>query len=516
MSDALARPMMLVSPIGDGTVVVLSFSKPVVAFANINLGISGVTLLNQQQVAKTCITQKYSGSVAGKGWSASPPNTVLADYGSIGLGPGYGQTVTPTSGTFTTIYDPPFQGCMTFRYLDSLLVYVPQITWASNGFGSSYSNGVFQNGGAAPYIEDPASDAAIYAANLYDASEGPAVSWPPPWDPDYVISEITVTNGGSGYSSPPTVEINGGNPTGTPMAVATLGTGANAGKVVAVTMTSSWQGGPTPFQQNNATISFSGGGGVNAAAAPVMVPATYFTDDPGLGYKLDLGVNKTFGTISWQGSVLIIEIPLAGGGGSGTISTGSNSMPAGSSDWQDVNGNPLFSGIVLASVGCAVNVTQVAGVTQSAPGTRPNIPAHRGDDDQRGQLHRAIPGQCAGQCPHRADVQPDGRNGHWRRDALAAGVATVLQREPHDSADGGRRRADTVKFAVTSMVDRTTILWEVTGTVLSGGLSVSIVADDTNTGILPPAGWYWYLVDVSSKLRIGEGPLTLEPGPLVT
>jgi hypothetical protein len=75
---------------------------------------------------------------------------------------------------------------------------------------------------------------------------------------------------------------------------------------------------------------------------------------------------------------------------------------------------------------------------------------------------------------------------------------------------------DTVKFAVTSMADRTTILWQYTATVAENGLSVSVIADDTNTQSLPPAGWYWYLVDVSNKLRIGEGPLTLEPGPLVS
>lgn len=73
-----------------------------------------------------------------------------------------------------------------------------------------------------------------------------------------------------------------------------------------------------------------------------------------------------------------------------------------------------------------------------------------------------------------------------------------------------------MKFAVTSMVDRTTILWECIGSVAENGLSVTVTGDDTNTQAIPPNGWYWYLVDTTAKATIGEGPLTLEPGPLVT
>ena len=74
----------------------------------------------------------------------------------------------------------------------------------------------------------------------------------------------------------------------------------------------------------------------------------------------------------------------------------------------------------------------------------------------------------------------------------------------------------TVKFVVTNMVDRTTILWQYTGTVSSNGLSVTVTADDTNTQTIPPNGWYWYLVDTTAKATVGEGFLTLQPGPLVT
>jgi hypothetical protein len=76
--------------------------------------------------------------------------------------------------------------------------------------------------------------------------------------------------------------------------------------------------------------------------------------------------------------------------------------------------------------------------------------------------------------------------------------------------------ADTVKFAVTSMSDRGTILWEYPATVASDGKSVAIAADNSNTQTVPPNGWYWYLVDTTTKLSVGEGPLTLEAGPLVT
>ena len=76
--------------------------------------------------------------------------------------------------------------------------------------------------------------------------------------------------------------------------------------------------------------------------------------------------------------------------------------------------------------------------------------------------------------------------------------------------------SDAVKFAVTSMSDRTTILWQAAGTVSEDGQSVTVTTDDTNTQTPPPNGWYWYLVDTTTKSRIGEGPIVWDEGPLVT
>ena len=74
----------------------------------------------------------------------------------------------------------------------------------------------------------------------------------------------------------------------------------------------------------------------------------------------------------------------------------------------------------------------------------------------------------------------------------------------------------TVKFAVTSMTNRSVILWEYTAAVNSGGMSVTVTGDDTNTQSAPANGWYWYAFDTTAQQRVGEGPLTLDPGPLVT
>jgi hypothetical protein len=75
---------------------------------------------------------------------------------------------------------------------------------------------------------------------------------------------------------------------------------------------------------------------------------------------------------------------------------------------------------------------------------------------------------------------------------------------------------DTLRFVVTSMADRSTILWETTAAVNDDGMSVTVTDDDTNTQTQPPNGWYWFLLDITTKLRVGEGPLLLEEGPPVS
>jgi hypothetical protein len=71
-------------------------------------------------------------------------------------------------------------------------------------------------------------------------------------------------------------------------------------------------------------------------------------------------------------------------------------------------------------------------------------------------------------------------------------------------------------FVVTSALAKTTGLWTVTNaniTVSSNGLTCTVAVASTNTQTAPPQGWYWYLIDETDHLRVGEGPLTLDPGP---
>jgi hypothetical protein len=74
------------------------------------------------------------------------------------------------------------------------------------------------------------------------------------------INQITLTNPGSGYTSPPTIEFASSSGYGAG-ATAVLGTGPTAGKVVNINVTSSGTGYASP-----PIISFIGGGGTNAAA----------------------------------------------------------------------------------------------------------------------------------------------------------------------------------------------------------------------------------------------------------
>lgn len=83
------------------------------------------------------------------------------------------------------------------------------------------------------------------------------------WIDDGVVS-ISVSNGGTGYTSPPTVSITPavGDTTGTgATAVAVLGEGVDAGKVVSVTMTNGGE-----LYSLAPDVAFTGGGGTGAAA----------------------------------------------------------------------------------------------------------------------------------------------------------------------------------------------------------------------------------------------------------
>ena len=88
------------------------------------------------------------------------------------------------------------------------------------------------------------------------------------------INTITLTSGGSGYSSAPTVSITGD------------GTGASAtavisgGSVVKVEIADSAETLLAGSGYNKANITFTGGGGTGAAARPIISPRNGFGSDP--------------------------------------------------------------------------------------------------------------------------------------------------------------------------------------------------------------------------------------------
>ncbi len=83
---------------------------------------------------------------------------------------------------------------------------------------------------------------------------------------DGVVNTVYVSDGGSGYTFAPTVTISGGNPTEPATAVAVLGVGNDADKVVSIDITDGGSG-----YQSAPTITFSGGGGGTGAAASASI-----------------------------------------------------------------------------------------------------------------------------------------------------------------------------------------------------------------------------------------------------
>ncbi len=83
--------------------------------------------------------------------------------------------------------------------------------------------------------------------------------------PNFVVSSISLTAGGSGYSSAPTVTIT--NSSGSSGSGATATATINAGAVTGVTITAAGSG-----YSAGATVAFSGGGGTGATAVAVTNP----------------------------------------------------------------------------------------------------------------------------------------------------------------------------------------------------------------------------------------------------
>ncbi|MEY3895149.1 MAG: hypothetical protein RLZZ214_668, partial [Verrucomicrobiota bacterium] len=118
------------------------------------------------------------------------------------------------------------------------------------------------------------------------------------------LTAVSVTSGGSGYTSAPVVTISGGGGSGA-TATATVGSGA----VTAVNVTNSGSG-----YTSNPSISFSGGGGTGAAASPeitglsaIRISASGVVlkgagDDPLTGTRLRATTRIQYSMISVAGS----------------------------------------------------------------------------------------------------------------------------------------------------------------------------------------------------------------------
>lgn len=108
------------------------------------------------------------------------------------------------------------------------------------------------------------------------------------------VKEITVTDGGSGYGTAPTVKFSGGSPTTKATATATV----SGGVVTAITVTNAGEG-----FTGVPTLSFTGGGGSGATATAV------------------LKVNEVTVTAGGSGYTSTPTVAFSGGAGTGAAAT---------------------------------------------------------------------------------------------------------------------------------------------------------------------------------------------------
>jgi hypothetical protein len=115
------------------------------------------------------------------------------------------------------------------------------------------------------------------------------------------VASITLTNGGSNYTSTPTVVISGGGGTGA-MATAKV----TNGKINAITVTNGGSG-----YTSTPVISFTGGGGTGAAATSTLAPPSYnpsnLVQQPYPVKDLDFTISGAYSIYNWE---LFFHIPL--------------------------------------------------------------------------------------------------------------------------------------------------------------------------------------------------------------
>jgi len=142
-----------------------------------------------------------------------------------------------------------------------------EFTWQS-------SIGANPNGQLVVIDIDPNSSRVGRYAPVTVTSAGTSFTLPGDWSRE--VTSVTVTNGGSGYTSAPTVAFSGGAGSNV-TATATIASGA----VTAVTINNNGQN-----YTSAPTVSFSGGGGSSAAATAAIHDGKYY-----IGYLYDYQVD---------------------------------------------------------------------------------------------------------------------------------------------------------------------------------------------------------------------------------
>ncbi|WP_456320656.1 phage tail tube protein [Pseudomonas protegens] len=185
----------------------------------------------------------------------------------------------------------------------------------------SYKKGLRTPGQASLGLNaDPKNASHIRLHQLSEANGDTTIKWVVGWSDGYDIAPTiavggslgvaTVTSGGSGYTSSPTVSITGGGGSG-----ATATATVSAGEVTGVTITNTGSG-----YTSAPTIAFTGGGGGTGAAASVaLVAGDDFELPPSRTWFAFQGYVADFPFTFAQNAVVASTVSIQRSGGSAWI-----------------------------------------------------------------------------------------------------------------------------------------------------------------------------------------------------
>jgi hypothetical protein len=139
----------------------------------------------------------------------------------------------------------------------------------SSGIGDASSKSIYRYSGSTTQSASENTDTVVVSGvGSYRPYDGQSLFFDKLY---YDVGEITVTDGGSGYTSAPTVTIS--DPTGPNGITAEAVARVSGGKLVGVDLISVGQQYETP-----PTVTFTGGGGVGAAVTVTMRPIYYYVE----------------------------------------------------------------------------------------------------------------------------------------------------------------------------------------------------------------------------------------------